>query len=133
MEKSLLQPPIFDNGLSLFCYAGKEDYENLDEYAKTRSNPYNISYEEICEEVMGNRQKEQLRRMIGFRFERHPTLNLPEDNLQAIEKHLEGRVCKLLAIPTSYLRKKGVMEQKAIVIFNCVRSERSFFEISHKM
>lgn len=55
---------------------------------------------------MGNRQKEQLRRMIGFRFERHPTLNLPEDNLQAIEKHLEGRVCKLLAIPTRYLRKK---------------------------
>ena len=23
--------PIFDNGLSLFCYAGKEDYANLDE------------------------------------------------------------------------------------------------------
>ena len=35
--------PIFDNGLSLFCYAGKEDYANLDEYAKTRSNPYNTT------------------------------------------------------------------------------------------
>ncbi len=29
--------PIFDNGLSLFCYAGKEEYANLDEYAK---NPF---------------------------------------------------------------------------------------------
>ena len=91
--------PIFDNGLSLFCYAGKEDYENLDEYARTRSNPYNISYEEVCAEVMGKRQKEQLRRMIGFRFKRHPDLNLPEEHLRAIEKHLEGRVRKLLAIP----------------------------------
>ena len=92
--------PIFDNGLSLFCYAGKEDYANLDEYAKTRSNPYNISYEEVCAEVMGPKQKEQLRRMIGFRFKRHESLGLPEEHLQAIEKHLEGRVRKLLAIPT---------------------------------
>ena len=92
--------PIFDNGLSLFCYAGKEDYAHLDEYAKTRSNPYNISYEEVCAEVMGAKQKEQLRRMIGFRFKRHESLNLPEEHLQAIEKHLEGRVRKFLAIPT---------------------------------
>ena len=98
--------PIFDNGLSLFCYAGKEDYANLDEYAKTRSNPYNISYEEVCAEVMGPKQKEQLRRMIGFRFKRHESLNLPEEHLQAIEKHLEGRVRKLLAIPTRRLKQE---------------------------
>lgn len=104
--KILAPAPIFDNGLSLFCYAGKEDYENLDEYSKTRSNPYNISYEEICEEVMGSKQKEQLRRMIGFRFERHPSLDLPESHLQAIEKHLERRVRKLLAIPTRHPRRK---------------------------
>ena len=97
--KIIAPAPIFDNGLSLFCYAGKEDYGNLDEYAMTRSNPYNISYEEVCEEVMGSRQKEQLRHMIGFRFQRHPSLNLPEDHLKAIEKHLESRVYKLLSIP----------------------------------
>ena len=98
--------PIFDNGLSLFCYAGKEDYANLDEYAKTRSNPYNISYEEVCAEVMGPKQKEQLRRMIGFRFKRHESLGLPEEHLQAIEKHLEGRVRGLLAIPTRRLKQE---------------------------
>ena len=96
--------PIFDNGLSLFCYAGKEDYENLDEYAKTRSNPYNVSYEEVCAEVMGIKQKEQLRHMVGFRFKRHKTLNLPEDHLQAIEKHLESRVRELLTIPVRRLK-----------------------------
>ena len=92
--------PIFDNGLSLFCFAGKEDLSNLEEYAKTRSNPYNISFEDICAEVMGAKQKEQLRRMIGFKFKRHPSLNLPEEHLSAIEKVLEVRVRKLLAIPT---------------------------------
>lgn len=97
--------PIFDNGLSLFCFAGEEDYQNLEEYAKTRSNPYYVPYEEICTEVIGTKQKEQLRRMIGFRFRRHPVMNLPEEHLEAIERLLEKRVRKLLAIPAA--RRRG--------------------------
>ena len=77
----------------------KEDYAHLDEYAKSRSNPYNIPYEEVCAEVMGSRQKEQLRHMIGFRFKRHQSLNLPEEHLQVIERHLERRVRELLEMP----------------------------------
>ncbi|MCD8020431.1 MAG: XRE family transcriptional regulator [Clostridiales bacterium] len=91
--------PLFDHGLSLFCFAAGDDYLHLDEYAKTRSNPYYLSYEEVCAEVMGPTQKEQLRRMIGFRFQRHPSLNRPEDHLVAIEQHLQRRVRELLAIP----------------------------------
>lgn len=97
--------PIFDNGLSLFCYAGKEDYFHLEEYARTRSNPYHISYEEVCAEVMGSKQKEQLRRMIDFQFKRHLSLNLPEEHLEAIEKHLQTRMRRLLAIPTRHCPK----------------------------
>ena len=55
---------------------------------------------------MGNSQKEQLRRMIGFRFRRHGSLNLPEEHLTAIEKHLEVRVRELLAIPTHAKNRK---------------------------
>ena len=93
--------PIFDNGLSLFCYAGEDDDLHLDEYARTRANPYGVSYEEVCAAVMGPLQKEQLRRMIGFRFRRHPILNLPERHLQAIEKLLAARTRELLAIPNA--------------------------------
>jgi hypothetical protein len=50
---------------------------------------------------MGAKQKEQLRHMIGFRFKRHPNLNLPEEHLQAIEKILEARVRQLLDIPVA--------------------------------
>ena len=45
--------PILYNGMSLFCYAGWENYANLDEYTKNRFNSYDISYEEVCAEVMG--------------------------------------------------------------------------------
>lgn len=62
--------PIFDNGLSLFCFAGREDIPNLAEYAKTRTTPYGVTYEEVCMEVMGAKQKEQLRRV-------HELLSIP--------------------------------------------------------
>ncbi len=98
--KIIAPAPIFDNGLSLFCFAGAGDIPDLTEYASTRTTPYNLSYYEICAEVMGAKQKAQLRRLIGFKFKRHPSLNLPEDHLQSIERTLERRVRELLAIPT---------------------------------
>ena len=93
--------PIFDNGLSLFNYAMDNDIKDLDAYAKTRSNPYGVSYESICAEVMGTKQKNQLRKLIDFKFTRHPSINLPEERLIAIEKHIKSRVRKLLALPTA--------------------------------
>lgn len=98
--KIIAPAPIFDNGLSLFCYACEEDYQNLQDYALTRSTPYNVSFEEVCAAVIGTKQKEQLRRMIGFRFRRHPRLNLPEEHLRAIERQIERRVRQLLSIPS---------------------------------
>ncbi len=101
--KIIAPAPIFDNGISLLCYSGREEIGNfsaLEEYAKTRTTPYRLSFEEVCAEVMGAKQKEQLRRMIGFRFKRHPSINLPEKHLQALEKLLEIRSRKLMAIPT---------------------------------
>lgn len=91
--------PVFDNGLSLFNYAMPDDIENLSAYAKTRANPYNISYESICREVMGTKQRNQLRKLIGFRFKRHPSINLPEERLQAIEKIIDERARELLSLP----------------------------------
>lgn len=97
--KILGAAPIFDNGLSLFNYAMEDDFENLPEYAKTRTNPYNVSYESICREVMGSRQRDQLRRLTNFSFRRHPSINLPEKRLNAIEEQVNRRVRELLSLP----------------------------------
>lgn len=90
--------PIFDNGLSLFNYAMPDDFKDLDSYAKTRATAYGVSFESVCAEVLGKTQREQLRKLIGFKFKRHPKLNLPEEQLTAIEKHLAKRISQLMEI-----------------------------------
>jgi hypothetical protein len=91
--------PIFDNGLSLFNFAMPDDYKNLDEYAKTRSTIYvGTTYEDICKELITTRQTKKLRKMLNFSFERHPKINLPEEHLNAIEKHLRKRASVLIEL-----------------------------------
>lgn len=90
--------PIFDNGLSLFNFAMPEDFKDLDSYARTRGTPYGVGFETVCREVMGQVQMRQLRKLIGFTFQRHPRLNLPDDRLLAIERHLQKRVRQLLEL-----------------------------------
>ena len=89
--------PIFDNGISLFNYAMKDDYANLDEYAKTRSPAYpNTTFEGICKTFISERQIDKLRKMLSFSFVRHPMYNLPEEHLVAIEEHLRKRASQLI-------------------------------------
>lgn len=88
--------PVFDNGMSLFNFAMPEDFQDLDSYAKTRGTAYGVSFENVCQEVMGPVQTRQLRKLIGFTFHRHPRLNWPEYRLEATERHLQKRVCQLL-------------------------------------
>ena len=97
--KILGAAPIFDNGLSLFNYAMPDDFNNISQYAKTRATPYGVSFESICKEVIGKKQSAQLRRLLGFKFTRHPSINLPEERLQAIEKHIDVRARELLSLP----------------------------------
>lgn len=99
--------PIFDNGLSLFNYATENDLADLDAYAKTRTTPYGgVTYEAVCAEVLGRIQAEQLRKLIGFTFHRHPKLNLPETRLCAMEAHLQRRVRALLELARTKEKSK---------------------------
>jgi transcriptional regulator with XRE-family HTH domain len=97
---AIIRPaPLFDHGLSLFCYAMDDDLVNIAEYAKTRTTPYSgVSFESIVSDVCGKTQAAQLRRLIGFKFTPHPTINLPEKRLSAIERFLQLRVRQLLEL-----------------------------------
>ncbi len=106
--------PIFDHGLSLFSLAMKNDYENLDEYAKTRLPAYgNATFEGICQSFMTARQIVMLRKIVNFSFERHPKLNLPEEHLAAIEKHLRSRASRLIGLAKEKDKAPGLMEELA--------------------
>lgn len=97
--KVIAPAPIFDNGLSLFNFGMPDDFKNLAEYAKTRTTPYRLSFEDVCREVMGTKQRNQLRKIVDFKFTRHPSLNLPEERLQAIEQYITIRARELLSLP----------------------------------
>ena len=100
--KIIKPAPIFDNGLSLFNFAMPEDLADLSMYAATRTTPYGVSFEDVCKEVMGGKQKAQLRRLLAFTFTRHPSVNWPEERLTAIEKYLTARVRALMSIPNAH-------------------------------
>lgn len=89
--------PLFDHGLSLFNYAMPDELEHLETYAKTRSSSYGVPFENIVREFITSRQKEQLRKMIDFKFEKHSNYNLPAKRLKAIEQQLQLRVSELLS------------------------------------
>ena len=103
--------PVFDNGMSLFNFAMPEDFQDLDSYAKTRGTAYSVSFESVCQEVMGPIQARQLRKLIGFTFHRHPRLNWPEYRLEAIERHLQKRVRQLLELAPE-LRRRQELKQR---------------------
>ena len=90
--------PVFDNGLSLLCYAMRNDFRDVDEYAKTRSNPYGKENQFIplARKVMGRRQREKLRKLINFRFEESDVSNPPSWRVHALEDLVQDRVKLLL-------------------------------------
>ena len=103
--------PAFDNGMSLFNFAMPEDFMDLDSYAKTRGTAYGVSFESVCQEVMGPVQARQLRKLIGFTFRRHPKLNWPEYRIEAIERHLQKRVRQLLELSPELRRRQEIKQR----------------------
>ena len=103
--------PVFDNGMSLFNFAMPEDFQDLASYAKTRGTAYSVSFESVCQGVMGPIQARQLRKLIGFTFHRHPRLNWPEYRLEAIERHLQKRVRQLLELAPELRRRQEIKQR----------------------
>jgi len=113
--KITVPAPIFDNGISLFSLAMPDDYKNLDEYAKTRAPVYGgTTFEGICKSFMTSRQAAMLRKIVNFTFTRHPKLNLPEEHLCAMEKHLRKRASNLIGLSREHGRNtnKATLHEK---------------------
>lgn len=92
--------PVFDNGVSLLCYALESDFtKGINTYINSRTNPYGSQRQfiELARSVMGPVQKDQLKKLIGFRFTESSLENLPTWRLKALEKIIQERVRDLLA------------------------------------
>ena len=76
----------------------KDDFENLDQYAKTRLSAYNVPFENIVREFCTARQREKLRRMFDFSLTRDKNYALPAWREKTIEAWLRRRASELIEI-----------------------------------
>ena len=88
--------PIFDNGLSLLTYAMDGDLENWRNYALTRTPALYGSFILFARRHMGKRQRDKLRRLIGFSFRKHPRYNWSSQRIRVIEELIAYQVRQLL-------------------------------------
>ncbi|CAN2039120.1 Protein kinase [Candidatus Magnetomoraceae bacterium gMMP-15] len=90
--------PIFDNGLSLFNYAMKDDLYDIDDYTKTRLMANSQNFLTFAKEIITKEQKKKLKKLINFKFKKHKSYNLPASRLKIIEIFIQKRVQELLLI-----------------------------------
>jgi hypothetical protein len=90
--------PIFDNGLSLFNYAMDDDLRDMDNYVGTRLMATSQDFVTFAQQVISGVQKKKLRKLINFRFTRHPRYNLSSHRLKITEDFIQQRVHELLLL-----------------------------------
>lgn len=99
-NKPIAFAPLFDNGAGLLPYAMDDDEfsspEKLALYIKTRTPAAYDSFIGMAKSCIGKRQKEKLRRLIGFRFTKRGRYNLPSARLAALESVVKEQVEELL-------------------------------------
>lgn len=91
--------PLFDHGNALFNLAGMAcwmDEKELEEYIAALQPAVYDDFIETAKELMGERQREQLRHLLTFQFEPHHTYNLPARRRKMIEKQIQKRARQLL-------------------------------------
>ncbi len=88
--------PIFDNGLSLFNYALDNELNNAKEYSKTRYPAAYDNFVNFVKPLMSEVQKKQVRKLINFKFKKHPRYNLDSKRLKNIENFIQVRIKELL-------------------------------------
>ncbi|MDR0884492.1 MAG: XRE family transcriptional regulator [Oscillospiraceae bacterium] len=89
--------PIFDNGLSLFCYAMDDALDDLHAYAKTRLPSSYDDFVDFSRSHMTEGQRRKLRKLTHFSFQKHPRYNWSAARLKAIEQFIRERAALLAA------------------------------------
>lgn len=88
--------PIFDNGLSLLCYAMENDFKNINAYVSTRIPATYQDFIGFVKPLMTSRQKDKLRKLINFKFDRNTRYKLSNKRLKQLEEIIQERVILLL-------------------------------------
>lgn len=87
--------PIFDNGLSLLCYALDDELNDICLASSRRPATYN-DFIEFIKPLMTTRQKEKVRKILDFQFNKNSRYKLPNKRLKKLEIIIQNQAKKLL-------------------------------------
>lgn len=87
--------PLFDHGLSLFCYGMKDDIDNIDDYAVSRAPALFNSFDSSVKELITDRQRKMLHKVYNFSFKAHTKYNWDRYRLKKIEEKIRARAREL--------------------------------------
>ena len=91
--------PLFDHGNSLFSLAGLDSFVSekaLDDYASTLVPSVYDDFIGTAKTVLTGKHKDGLRKLLDFRFQKHPRYNLDSKRLKLIEDQIHKRAKQLL-------------------------------------
>lgn len=91
--------PLFDHGNSLFNYIGKDDlesYEKFSQYADTLLPQVYDDFLVEAKSVLTREHRDNLRKLLKFKFKKHSRYNLPNKRLKYIERKIQERAKLLL-------------------------------------
>ena len=97
-NKPIAFAPLFDNGMALFPFAMRGDFDDLNRYAASRLSAYDVPFGELVSAFMTDRQRKQLRKLTEFKFARHSRYNLPAWRLERLEAFIHDRTRELLSL-----------------------------------
>ena len=98
-NKIVKPAPLFDHGISLFNFAGREDLEteeNLEQYISTLLPQTYDDFIDYAKKNMTDKNREQVRHLLAYKLKKNPRYNLPEDRYQMIAKQICKRASLLL-------------------------------------
>ena len=92
--------PLFDHGLSLLTYAwgpDLRDIESIGRYADTLQPCVYDDFVGTAKSVLTHEHKDDLRKLLKYKFKRHSRYNLPEERLALVEEIVHRQAMRLLS------------------------------------
>ena len=97
-NKIVAPAPLFDHGNSLLNFAGKDALENVELLEKYSKTIMPCVYDDFIGEIeLTHEQRNNLRKLLDFRFTRHSRYNLDKRRLSMLERVIRNRAAEILS------------------------------------
>lgn len=88
--------PLFDHNIAMLCYAEQDDFNQIGQYLAEKGPKIGNTFVSDARDLLYPGMRRKLQNLYGFKFERHPKFNLPEERLTALEEVINRQIKLIL-------------------------------------